>query len=61
MHRSDNYELVTFTFGGKLHGQWGLKMRRSVRATLPFFLAPGCSSWFPGILSTEVDDARDSS
>jgi hypothetical protein len=26
-----------------------------------FFLAPGCSSRFPGILGAEVDDARDSS
>jgi hypothetical protein len=26
-----------------------------------FFLAPGCSSWFPGVLGTEVDDAWDGS
>jgi hypothetical protein len=32
-----------------------------VRASLAFFLAPRCSSWFPDILGTEVNDARDGS
>jgi hypothetical protein len=26
-----------------------------------FFLAPGCSFWFSGILDAEVDDAQDGS
>jgi hypothetical protein len=26
---------------------------------MTFFLAPGCSSWFSGVLSTELDDAQD--
>jgi hypothetical protein len=30
----------------------------SVRASMSFFLAPGCSFWFPGILGAEVDDVR---
>jgi hypothetical protein len=28
---------------------------------MTFFWAPGCSSWFLGILSAEVDDAQDGS
>jgi hypothetical protein len=26
-----------------------------------FFLAPKCSSWLPGVLGIEVDDAREGS
>jgi hypothetical protein len=33
----------------------------SVGALMAFFWAPGCSSWLPGILGTEVDDAQDDS
>jgi hypothetical protein len=29
---SDNYGQVTFTFGSKLHGQWGPRLKRSVRS-----------------------------
>jgi hypothetical protein len=32
-----------------------------VRASPAFFLATRCSSWFPGILGAEVDDAPDRS
>jgi hypothetical protein len=28
----DNYRLVTFTLWSKLHGQWGPRLRRSVRS-----------------------------
>jgi hypothetical protein len=28
------------------------------RVSLAFFLAPGCSSWFPGVLGAEVDNAQ---
>jgi hypothetical protein len=28
---------------------------------MEFFSVPRCSSWFPGVLGTEVDDLRDSS
>jgi hypothetical protein len=28
---------------------------------MSFFLAPGCSSWFSGILGVKVDDALDDS
>jgi hypothetical protein len=31
------------------------------RASITFFWAPGCSSWFPGVLGDEVDDAWDGS
>jgi hypothetical protein len=62
----DNYELVTFKFGSKLHGQWGPRLRRSIHSgciELPWHSSglPGCSSWFLGILGTEVDDAWDGS
>jgi hypothetical protein len=30
-------------------------------ALVTFFWTPGCSSWFLGILGTEMDDARDGS
>jgi hypothetical protein len=30
-------------------------------ASLAFFLAPRCTSWFSGVLGVEVDDARDGS
>jgi hypothetical protein len=26
---------------------------------MAFFWVPGCSSWFPGVLGAEVDNARD--
>jgi hypothetical protein len=48
MQRSDNYILVTFTFGSKLRSQWGPRLRRSVRrgwAELPKY-----SPWLPSIL-----------
>jgi hypothetical protein len=44
-----------------LHGQWGPKLRRLVRASMAFFLAPSCSFWFPCVLGAEVDDVRDGS
>jgi hypothetical protein len=28
---------------------------------MAFFMAPGCSTWFLGILGAQVDDARDGS
>jgi hypothetical protein len=31
------------------------------RPSMVFFWAPWCSSWFMGILGTELDDAQDSS
>jgi hypothetical protein len=29
--------------------------------SLAFFLAPGCCSWFPGVLGAEVDGAQNGS
>jgi hypothetical protein len=52
----NNYRLVTFTLRIKLHGQWGHRLRRSVRRG--WIGLPGRSSWLPGV---EVDDARDGS
>jgi hypothetical protein len=48
MQRSDNYRLVTFTFGSKLRSQWGPRLRRLVHrgwAELPKY-----SPWLPSIL-----------
>jgi hypothetical protein len=44
----DNYELVTLTFKSKLHGQWGHRLRRSVRRGR--LGLPWRSSWLPGVL-----------
>jgi hypothetical protein len=62
----DNYGLVTFTFGSKLHGQWGpngvnYSQITTDRASMAFFWALECSSWFSGIFGAEVDDAQDGS
>jgi hypothetical protein len=44
----------------------GLKLEkvgslRSVGDSMAFFWALECSSWLPGVLDAEVDDARDDS
>jgi hypothetical protein len=59
VQRSDNYGLVTFTSRIKLHSQWSPRLRRLV--CRGWTGLPWCSSWFPGIPGTEVDDARDDS
>jgi hypothetical protein len=48
MQRLDNYRLVTFTFGRKLHGQWGPRLRRSVRSG--WIELPWHSSGLSGVL-----------
>jgi hypothetical protein len=48
MQQSDNYKLVTFTFGSKLHGQWGPRLKRSVRRGRSGL--PWRSSWLLGVL-----------
>jgi hypothetical protein len=48
VQQSDNYRLVTFIFGSKLHVQWGPRLRRSVRSG--WTELPWRSSWLPGVL-----------
>jgi hypothetical protein len=45
--RPDDYRLVTFIFGSKLHGQWGPRLRRSVRSG--WIELPWHSSGLPGV------------
>jgi hypothetical protein len=56
---SDNYKLISFIFGSKLHGQWDPRLRRSVRRGR--LGLPCHSHWFQGVLNAEVDDAREGS
>jgi hypothetical protein len=52
VRRPDNYELIAFTSRGKLHGQWGPRLRRSVpRGWLGL---PWYSSWLLSGLDAEV-------
>jgi hypothetical protein len=59
VQRQDNYRLVTFTFGSKLHGQLDPKLRMSVHRD--WIESPRRSSWFLSVLDAEVDDAREGS
>jgi hypothetical protein len=56
---SNNYKLVTFTSRMKLHGEWGPRLRRSV--CRGWSRLPWHSYWLPGVLGTDMDDAREGS
>jgi hypothetical protein len=38
-----------------------VSLYKSIMASMEFFLAPRCSSQFPGVLGSKVDDAWDGS